>query len=132
MNSYQETITGRREAEAAVLWKAMVSDGFNEASIAALDFTFFSNVKADADNLAKALSENYSVTVSHSEQDHNYWFIKGTTRPYGNQFSYVEWLGWVDFMVSIGFSNNCVFSTWVVYEPKSKKTWSSEKIEVEN
>lgn len=130
MNSYQETISGRRQTEAAILWKAMKKDGFNESSIAALDFTFFSNVKSDAENLAKALSENYTATVSPTEQD-DYWLIKGTTRPYGNEFNSSQWLGWVEYMVSIGFSNNCVFSTWSVYEPKSKKTWSSESIDVE-
>jgi len=130
MNTYQENISGRRQAEATILWKAMEKDGFDESSIAALDFTFFSNVKNDAENLAKALSENYTATVSRTEQD-DYWLIKGTTRPYGNEFNYSQWLGWVDFMVTIGFSNNCVFSTWSVYEPKSKKTWSSESIDVE-
>ena len=130
MNTYQENITNRRNAEAAILWKAMEKDGFNESSIAALDFTFFSKDKNDAESLAKALSENYTATVSPTEQD-DYWLIKGTTRPYGNEFNSSHWFGWVEFMVSMGFSNNCVFSTWSVYEPKSKKTWSSESIDVE-
>lgn len=131
MNSYQNTILERRVAEAEYQWKSMASEGFSESSVAALDFTFFSNVKADAENLAKSLSENYTMTVLRSEKDPDYWIIKGTTRPYGMHFNYVQWLKWIDFMVGVGFTNNCVFSTWAVYEPKSKKTWSSENIEVE-
>ena len=131
MNSYQETIQHRRVLEAEYLWKTMVSTGFCETSVAALDFTFFTNVKADAESLAKALSESYTITVSNSVQEPDYWLIKGSTRPYGKQFSYAQWLAWVDFMVSVGFSNNCVFSTWAAYDRKSKHTWSSESVEVE-
>jgi hypothetical protein len=131
MNSYQETIQHRRVSEAEYLWKTMANSGFSETTVAALDFTFFTNAKADAEKLAKALSENYTITVSNSAKEPDYWLIKGSTRPYGKQFSYVQWLAWVDFMVSIGFSNNCVFSTWAAYDPKSKHTWSSESVEVE-
>ncbi len=108
----------------------MVSDGFTESSIAALDFVFFSDVREDAEQLKKQLSENYTVTVSPAKQK-GYWIVSGTTRPYGNQINSEQWRGWVEFMVSVGFSHNCVFSTWSAYEPKSKKTWTSENIEVE-
>jgi len=130
MSTYQENISGRRNAEAKILWKAMEKDGFTESSTAALDFTFFSNDKNDAESLANVLSEHYTAAVTPTEQD-DYWLIKGTTLPYGKEFNSTQWLGWAEYMVSIGFSNNCVFSTWAVYEPKSKKTWSSESIDVE-
>jgi hypothetical protein len=130
MNSYQEQISNRRMAEAKQLWLQMQDDGFTETTIAALDFTFFSNDRNSVDSLVKALSENYSAEATPSNEE-GYWLIKGTTRPYGNEFNNEQWFGWVEFMVSLGFSNNAVFSTWSVYDPKSKKTWSSEEIDVE-
>jgi len=129
-NSYQKMISSRRLNEAAVLWKNMTADGFDSSAPAALDFTFFSNVQNDAETLSKTLSENYTVTVSPAAQG-GYWLIRGTTRPNGKKFSYEQFLKWVEFMIFAGFSNNCVFSTWAVYEPKSGKTWSTETIEVD-
>ena len=72
----------------------------------------------------------HTAEVSPADEK-GYWLIKGTTRPYGNEFNSGQWFGWVEFMVSLGFSNNSVFSTWSVYDPKNKRTWSSEEIEVE-
>ena len=130
VNSYQEQISSRRLAEAKLLWATMQRDGFTENTVAALDFTFFSNDKNGVENLVKALSENYTAETTKANEE-GYWLIKGTTRPYGNEFNKEQWFGWVEFMVSLGFSNNAVFSTWSAYEPKSKKTWSSEEIDVE-
>lgn len=130
LNSYQEEITNRRIAEAKLLWGNMLRAGFSETSVAALDFTFFSNDKNGAESLVKDLSENYTAEISNANEE-GYWLIKGTTRPYGNEFNKEQWFGWVEFMISLGFSNNSVFSTWSVYEPKSNKTWTSEEIEVE-
>ena len=64
VNSYQEQISSRRLAEAKLLWATMQRDGFTENTVAALDFTFFSNDKNGVENLVKALSENY--TEQHS------------------------------------------------------------------
>ena len=130
MSTYQEQISSRRLAEAKQLWGVMQRDGFTETTVAALDFTFFSNDKSGTDSLAKALSENYTAEVSPANEK-GYWLIKGTTRPYGNEFNSDQWFGWVEFMVSLGFSNNAVFSTRSVYDPKTKKTWSSEEVEDE-
>ncbi len=130
MNLYQERILERRISEANQLWKVMEQEGFIETTIVALDFTFFSNDKNGAEDLVKSLSENYKAEIAPSGKE-GYWLIKGTTRPYGNEFNNEQWLGWVDFMVSVGFSNNTVFSTWSVYDPKTKKTWSSENIEID-
>lgn len=130
MNPYQEQISNRRLAEAKQLWDTMKSDGFTDTTVVALDFTFFSNDKNGVDSLVKALSANYSAEATPAKEK-GYWLIKSTTRPYGNEFNEELWFGWVDFMVSLGFSNNSVFSTWAVYDPKSKKIWSSEEIEVE-
>jgi len=130
VNSYQEQITSRRMAEAKQLWSTMQRDGFTETTVAALDFTFFSNDKNGVENLVKTLSENYTTEISKANEE-GYWLIKGTTRPYGNEFNKEQWFGWVEFMVSLGFSNNAVFSTWSVYDPKSKVTWSSEEIDIE-
>lgn len=130
MNSYQEKISERRRAEAVLLWSSMSKEGFSDSSIAALDFTFFSNVKNDAESLAKLLGENYSVEIVPATQE-GYWLIKATTRPYGKSINQPSWMAWVEYMVMIGFSNNCVFSTWSVFESESQKTWSSESINVE-
>jgi hypothetical protein len=130
VNSYQEQISNRRLAEAKQLWAFMQSDGFTETTVAALDFTFFSNDKNGVETLVKALSENYSAETSKANEE-GYWLIKGTTRPYGNEFNKEQWFGWVEYMLSLGFSNNAVFSTWSVYDPKSNKTWSTEEIDVE-
>jgi hypothetical protein len=130
MNSYQEQISSRRLAEAKQLWTTMQRDGFTENTVDALDFTFFSNDKNGVENLVKALSENYTAETTNAHEE-GYWLIKGTTRPYGNELNKEQSLGWVEFMVFLGFSNNAVFSTWSVYEPKSKTTWSSEEIDVE-
>lgn len=130
VNSYQEQTSSLRLTEAKRLWSIMQRDGFTETTVAALDFTFFSNDKNGAENLVKALSENYAAEISKAKEE-GYWLIKGTTRPYGSEFNKEQWFGWVEFMVSLGFSNNAVFSTWSVFDPKSKKTWSTEEIEVE-
>jgi hypothetical protein len=130
MNSYQEKISHRRTSEASILWNTMQKEGFTSSSIVALDFVYFSDTKADAERLAKVLSENYTASVVSTDRA-DYWLLKGSTRPYGKQLNAEEWRGWIDFMISVGFENNCVFSTWAVYEPKSKKTWSSENIETE-
>lgn len=130
MSPYQEKISNRRNSEASILWKNMQNDGFTSSSIVALDFVYFSDKKEDAERLAKVLSENYTVGIN-PDADSGYWLIKGSTRPYGKQLTAEQWNGWIDYMVFVGFQNNCVFSTWAVYEPKSKKTWASESIEKE-
>jgi hypothetical protein len=121
MNSYQERISSSRLVEAKQLWSIIQQDGFTKTTVAALDFTFFSNDKDGVENLVKALSENYTVEATPADEN-GYWLIKGTSRPYGYEFGRDEWFGWVEFMISLGFSNNAVFSTWSVYDPKSKKS----------
>ena len=130
VNSYQKNIMERRISEAHELWEKMQADGFTEKTVAALDFVFFSNSKSEANNLLKQLSENYTLEISPSNNP-EYILVKGTTRPYGNELNKEQWLGWVEFMVSVGFSHNSVFSTCSVYSPKTKTTWSSEPIEVQ-
>lgn len=128
MNSYQETIHTRRNFEASVLWGKISKDGFSTSQTVALDFVFFSEKKVDAEKLAKVLSGSYTVRIVPAN-DPGYWLIKGTTRPYGKKLSADDWQGWIEFMVATGFENNCVFSTWAVYDPTSKRSWSSEEIE---
>ena len=130
MNEYQQSIMDRRSSEAHELWKIMKDSGFTETTVAALDFAFFSNSESEARNLVNQLSENYTLELVPAE-DPDYVLVKGTTRPYGNEFAYEQWMGWVDFMVKVGFSHNSVFSTWSVYSPEHKITWSSESVEVQ-
>jgi len=130
MNDYQQSIMDRRISEAHELWRQMQTDGFTQTTVAALDFVFFSDSQPEAENLMKQLAENYTLEIT-SANDPKYVLVKGTTRPYGNEFNEEQWLGWVEFMVSVGFSHNSVFSTWSVYSPKTKKTWSSEPIKAQ-
>ena len=130
MNDYQQSIMDRRLSEAQQMWEKMQADGFTETTVAALDFVFFSNSKPEADNLIEQLAENYTLEFAPSN-DPNYVLVKGTTRPYGREFNEEQWQAWVEFMVSVGFSHNSVFSTWSVYSPKTKTTWSSEIVEAQ-
>lgn len=130
MNEYQQGIMERRSSEARELWSEMLSAGFTETTVVALDFVFFSNSQNEAQNLIEQLTENYTLELAPAD-DPEYILIKGTTRPYGNEFTYKQWQAWVEFMVLVGFSHNAVFSTWSVYSPKTKTTWSSESIEVQ-
>ena len=130
MNDYQQSIMERRSSEAREMWAEMKSSGFTETTVAALDFANFSDSKIEANNLVMQLSENYTLELTQAD-DPNYFLVKGTTRPYGNEFTYEQWQSWIEFMVLVGFSHNAVFSTWSVYSPKTKETWSSESIEVQ-
>ena len=130
MTDYQTRMLERRSSEARELWNEMKSSGFTESTVAALDFVFFSNSESEAKELIEQLSENYTLEFV-SDDNPEYVLVKGTTRPYGNEFTYEQWIGWVEFMVKVGFSHNSTFSTWSVYSPKTKNTWSSESIEVE-
>lgn len=130
MNEYQQNIMDRRSSEARELWEIMKSSGFNETTVAALDFVFFSNSESEARDLIEQLSENYTLELVPGD-DPDYVLVKGTTRPYGNELVYEQWIGWVEFMVNVGFSHNSVFSTWSVYSPGDKITWSSESIEAQ-
>lgn len=130
MSEYQQRIMERRTFEAEELWSEMESSGFTETTVAALDFVFFSDSQDDAKKLIEQLSENYTLELAQADNQ-DYVLVKGTTRPYGNEFTREQWHGWVEFMVSVGFSHNAVFSTWSVYSPKTKTTWSSESIEVQ-
>ena len=130
MSEYQQGIMERRTSEARVLWSEMAASGFTETTVVALDFVFFSSSQDGAKNLIEQLSENYTLELAPAD-DPDYVLVKGTTRPYGNEFTHEQWHAWVEFMVSVGFSHNAVFSTWSVYSPKTKTTWSSESIEVQ-
>lgn len=130
MNEYQQNIMERRISEARELWGQMKTGGFTETTVAALDFVFFSDSKSEAKKLIEQLSENYTLELVPANEP-EYVLVKGTTRPYGNEFTYEQWLSWVEFMVSVGFSHNSVFSTWSVYSPKTKTTWSTEHVETQ-
>jgi len=110
MNEYQQEIMDRRTEEARVLWQTMKSEGFTEHTVATLDFVLFSDSHEQATQLIAQLSENYSLELSPATEQ-GYFLIKGTTRPYGNEFTYQQWIDWVEFMVGVGFTHKSVFST---------------------
>ncbi len=81
MNEYQQEILERRTSEAHQLWKEMASSGFNDSTVAALDFVYFSNSENEANELIEQLSENYTLELVATDEP-GYVLVKGTTRPY--------------------------------------------------
>lgn len=129
-DEYNERIKNRRLAEADILISELEKNNINEATAVALDFTHFCHEKSDAEDIKNQLSENYTMSLEYNK-DSEYWLIKGTSRPYGVTLSSKQHKAWVEFMLDVGKSYRCVFSTWSMTEPKSKKTYSNEEIETE-
>jgi hypothetical protein len=69
-------------------------------TILALDFVHFGNNLTDVNKLSEQLSESYEMTISQRNNE-NYWFINGTTRPYGITPSKENHLSWVVFMCDV-------------------------------
>jgi hypothetical protein len=126
-DDYYERKKADRLREAALLDSAMRSAGVSDETILALDFHLFGWSRQSVDALAGELSENYTVDVVNQEQD--YWLAICTTRPYGATLSSKQHLEWVEFMVDVGRSHACVFSTWTIEVPSLKATFRSEDIE---
>lgn len=126
-DQYKQEILSRRKNEAAKLWEKMVKDYFSGDHEVSLDFSFFSNDTILARKLKNTLAENYSSELI-STKENGYVLIKGTTKPYGTQLDSAKIETWVEYMVKLGFENNSTFSVWPVFDPKSKKIWSSEKL----
>lgn len=128
-DAYYQRIRGRREREADALWQLMTEGGVTGDTVLAMDFVHFSNVRDNAESLAKQLSENYSIEVVPADEK-NYWYIKGTTRPEGLYLSEEQHLGWVRFMADVARSYACVFSNWVLEAPALGKKFESESFDV--
>jgi hypothetical protein len=127
-DEYYAEIRNRRLSEAQVLWELIANAGISGETIIALDFIHFSSDKENAENLLTQLSENYEIELVQSD-DPGYWFINGTTRPYGITLTKEDHRNWVEFMCDVARSHGCVFSTWSIENPKTKEQWRSELVE---
>ncbi|MCM8538703.1 MAG: hypothetical protein NE328_00355 [Lentisphaeraceae bacterium] len=122
---YYAHIIARRKEEASALWGKMEDDGVSQETFLALDFVHFSKNKDDLNAMAKQLSKNYEITIALGKD--KYWFLRGTTRPYGIKLTKDSFLSWIDFMCKISQSYASVFSTWAAEAPALKKKWSNSE-----
>lgn len=121
---YYSRIIERRKEEASALWGKMEEDGVSEETFLALDFVHFSKNKNDLNGMSDHLSKNYEVSIEQGQDD--YWFLRGTTRPYGIKLSKDSFLSWIDFMCKVSQSYASVFSIWSAEAPSLKKKWTNE------
>lgn len=128
-DEYYERKKRQRLQEASELNKQMQKVGITDETVLVIDFTHFGSSKEKVDNLANQLSEHYTMDVTFYEQE-EYWFAKGTTKPYGISFCNEEHIAWAEFMCDVARSYNCVFSTWSIHSPDLDTTIESENIEV--
>ena len=125
---YYERKKAQRLEEAAALSQQMADAGLTDDSVLALDFLHFGQGEEDAAALANQLSENYEVEVVPSQED-GYWYVKGTTRPYGVTLTEEQHSNWVEFMADVAQSHACVFSTWTLESPSLGVKFESERVE---
>ncbi|MFZ5724059.1 MAG: hypothetical protein ACOY33_10430 [Pseudomonadota bacterium] len=127
-SDYHAGKKSQRLGEAEVLWSLMEKNGVTEATVLAIDFVHFAPSRAGADALADQLREHYTMEVRPASED-GYWYVTGTTRPYGLNLSRADHAGWVEFMSDVARSHACVFSTWSIEAPALKQWFRSEDIE---
>lgn len=121
---YYSRIIKRRKEEASAIWTKMAEDGLTDETFLALDFLHFTKNKNDLDEMSKQLSKNYKTTIDKGNDE--YWFLSGTTRPYGIKLTQESFLSWIDFMCKVSKSYACVFSVWSAEAPDLKKKWTNE------
>lgn len=126
-SEYRERKKRQRLSEASMMLPVMKEAGVNDSTILAVDFVFFGPSRSGADALAQVLSEHYAVSVTTGGE--GYWLVNGTTRPYGSSMTDEQHLEWVEFMVDLGNSHACVFSTWSIEAPALAKRFDSEQFE---
>lgn len=127
-SDYYQRKKRERVREAVELWKQMQRAGVVETTVLALDFVHFGNSQTDVEALASQLSENYTMQVVRDDNQ-NYWYAKGTTRPQGLTLSQEQHMAWVEFMSDVAQSHACVFSTWSLEAPSLRAKFHSEHIE---
>lgn len=124
---YYQRKKRERLSEASKMASMMEQAGADESTILAVDFVFFGSSRADVDSLAQALSEHYTTRIESGSD--GYWIVNGTTRPYGSTMTQEQHLEWVEFMVDLGSSHACVFSTWTLEATSLAKRFDSEQFE---
>lgn len=123
-DDYYSPIIQLRREEAFALWGKMEEDGVTSETFLGLDFVLFSKNKKDLEDLSVHLVKNYQIKIEQGKND--YWFLKGTTKPYGIKLSRESFLKWIDFMCQLSQSHACVFSIWSAEAPSLKKEWTNE------
>ena len=123
-DDYYDRIKRRRLTAAALLWDEIEAAGADEETIFALDFTHFGNNRDDVDSLARQLSENYATEFS-ARGEQNYWDVRGTTRPEGICLTKDQHTAWVEFMIDVARSYECVFSEWTLEAPALGRKFQS-------
>lgn len=116
-----------RLAEAACVWSAFAGAGGGPDTVVAIDFVHLSPVAARAETLRAQLAENYAVEMQSAA--HDYWLVKGTTRPYGANLTADSHVDWVRFMCDVAEGHGCVFSTWSIAAPGLGLVVNSEDFE---
>ena len=129
-DDYYSRIKTRKVDEATILWENMLKAGVLSETVFAMDFTHFCDLPEKLKELGKQLSENYELEFSDVD-DKGYQFLSGTTRPYGNELSQVDFIGWVEFMCDVAQSYSCVFSSFTIESPELGLIWSNKDVESE-
>ncbi len=125
---YYERKKDQRLSEASLMWKELHKAGVSSETVLALDFLHFGNSKEGVESLARQLSENYEIKIV-ADDEPGYWFIQGTTRPYGITLDGEKHSNWVGFMADVAQSHSCVFSSWALEAPSLGVKFNSEDIE---
>ena len=126
-SSYYMVKKAQRVAEASEMSKQLLDAGVGAGEDLALDFVHFGTLQANADSLARQLSENYNMAVVEAETG-DAWLVKGTTRPYGVTLTQEQHIAWVGFMADVAQSHGCVFSTWSLEAPSLGIRFESEQL----
>ena len=121
---YYSRIISLRKEEAKALWGKMEEDGVMAETFLGLDFILFSKRKKDLEDLSIHLEKNYRIKIEAGKDA--YWFLQGTTKPYGIKLTKDSFLSWIAFMCQLTQSHGCVFSVWSAEAPDLKKTWTNE------
>ncbi|MBR9728938.1 hypothetical protein ACFOD0_14655 [Shewanella intestini] len=129
-DDYYSRIKTRKVDEATKLWENMLKAEVSSETVFTMDFTHFCDLPEKLKELGKQLSENYELEFSDVD-DKGYQFLSGTTRPYGNELSQVDFIGWVEFMCDVAQSYSCVFSSFTIESPELGLIWSNKDVESE-
>jgi hypothetical protein len=127
-SSYYKCKKAERIAQAAQLWSQMQGGGVTPETNLELDFVHFGTLRANAEDLAKQLSENYKMEVVRNEVG-DAWLVKGTTRPHAMGLGREQHMAWVEFMADVAESYGCVFSTWSLEAPSLGVRFNSAQID---
>lgn len=123
---YHARKRAERLEEAETVWRRLTEAGVDEQTVLVVEFVHFGPEQANAEALARQLSEHYTMSLESAAD--GYWRAKGTTRPYGITLTAQDHGAWVEFMCDVARSHGCVFSTWMVEAPALQLRVDSEAV----